>query len=205
MNESSNNPDEIMNNLYNESLRYTDEVFQSFVDVIIPRTPGLAEEFGRVQFYGALDLNTDEYLVSSLNNFDTPIALPTAYLLELAAEQFVFTEGLEYNTNTEYRSIYATLSPIDRLRALTLLEQTALYNTDLPLPFKDNPEYVLYITSVLNRFTLMGYYSEWSGYGTTRLEMPNQRRLEYFPLSWEQVGYPGPSLGYRALRVNNTQ
>ncbi len=49
--------------------------------------------------------------------------------------------------------------------------------------------------------TMMGYYSEWSGYGTTRLNKPNQRILEYNPISWKQVGYPGPSLGYHALRA----
>lgn len=48
--------------------------------------------------------------------------------------------------------------------------------------------------------TMMGFYSEWSGYGTTRLNKPNQRRLEYDPISWKQIGYPGPSQGYHALR-----
>ena len=109
---------------------YTQETFKAFVDAIIPRSPGLAQEYGKIQYFGALDFQTDEYLILSLNSYD--------------------------------------------------------------IPFN--------ITGSLNRFTMMGYYSEWYGYGSTRLEVPDQRRLEYFPLSWQQVGYPGPSLGYRALR-----
>ena len=108
-----------------DSLQYTNETFQAFADAVIPRTPRLAEEYGKIQYFGALDLHTDEYLF-----------LTFAY-------SFVGS---------------------------------------------------------LIRFTMMGYYSEWSGYGSTRLEAPDQRKLEYFPLSWKQVGYPGPSLGYRALR-----
>jgi hypothetical protein len=54
--------------------------------------------------------------------------------------------------------------------------------------------------SMLDTYTLMGYYSEWSGYGTTKLNPPELRVLEFKPLSWLQIGYPGPSLGYRALR-----
>ena len=97
-------------------------------------------------------------------------------------------------------SAFAAIDHSDRFRALTLLEQLNTYLADLPIPFQGNPELILYTTSSLNRFTMMGYYSEWSGYGSTRLESPNQRKLEYHPLSWKQIGYPGPSLGYRALR-----
>jgi len=173
-----------------DSLRRTQETFQAFVDAIIPRTPGLAEEYGRIQFFGALDLHTDEYITLSLDYYYIPLAEITAEMLDVAAEQLVVMDG----------SAFAALEPSDRLRALTLLEQIHIYLADLPIPFRDNPELILYITSALNRFTMMGYYSEWSGYGSTRLATPNQRKLEYFPISWKQIGYPGPSLWYRALR-----
>ncbi|RDU21956.1 hypothetical protein [Anaerosacchariphilus polymeriproducens] len=52
------------------------------------------------------------------------------------------------------------------------------------------------LSSSLIRFTMLGYYSEWFGYGTTRLNNPNQRILEFYPLSWEQVDYPGPAFSY---------
>lgn len=48
----------------------------------------------------------------------------------------------------------------------------------------------------LSKLTMRGYYSEWYGYGSTRLNNLNQRILESYPLSWEQAGYPGPSLSY---------
>ncbi|MEL7655898.1 MAG: hypothetical protein AAGU75_08320 [Bacillota bacterium] len=109
---------------------YTQETMKAFVDAIIPRSPRLAEEYGKIQYFGALDFHTDEYITFLLNHYNMPFSIMGSF----------------------------------------------------------------------NRFTMMGYYSEWYGYGSTRLETPDQRRLEFFPLSWEQVEYPGPSLGYRVLR-----
>ncbi len=188
------------------SMQYNDEIFKALVDVIIPRTPVLAEEYGRIQYYGALDLYTDEYLIISLNSLSVPIAEPTAELLELAAQQYLFTEGAGSNGDLESAewSTFGALSPKERLQVLTLLEQAQVDAADLPVPFRDNQTYVRNIVGALGRSTLMGYYSEWSGYGSTRMDPPNQRSLEYFPISWVQVGYPGPSLGYRSLRVNNS-
>ena len=54
-----------------------------------------------------------------------------------------------------------------------------------------------YVVDVLIKLTMMGYYSEWYGYGLTRLDEANQRVLEFQPISWEQVGYPGPATGNR--------
>ena len=198
------NPDEKMIKYQNQSLKRTQETFQAFVDAVIPRTPGLAEEFGRIQFFGALDLHTEEYLIYSLNYYYIPLAEPMADLLDISAEQLVIRDGNNSLMNFSKfmgGSAFAALDPSDRFRALTLLEKLNIYLADLPIPFQDNPESILYNTSTLNRFTMMGYYSEWSGYGSTRLETPEQRKLEYHPLSWKQIGYPGPSLGYRALRT----
>lgn len=187
----------------NYSSQRTQETFQALVDAIIPRTLGLADEYGRIQYFGALDLHTDEYLSMSLDDYYMPLAKPTAEMLDVAAEQLVFMDGNNKSINFSRfmgGGTFAAIDPSDRFRALTLLEQLKVYLADLPLPFRDNPGLVRSITGELNRFTMMGYYSEWSGYGSTRLELPNQRKLEYFPISWKQVGYPGPSLGYRALR-----
>jgi hypothetical protein len=194
--------DNMTDNQNDYSLPYTDEIFKAFADAILPRTPGLAEEFGRIQYFGALDLYTDEYLIMSFNHYYIPLAEPIAQMLETAAKELVFAEGPGRISGPEAAqwSTFGELAPTDRLRALTLLEQGMVNTSDLPEPFQDNQDYILYILNALNRFTLMGYYSEWSGYGSTRLEAPSRRSLEYFPLSWEQVGYPGPSLGYRALR-----
>lgn len=198
------NPDNnLMNNQNSNSLLHTQDTFRAFVDAIVPRTPGLAEEYGRIQYFGALDSGIEEYLIMSLNNYYIPLAAPTAEMLDIAAEQLVMMQGNESELDFSLfpgGGTFAALSPNDRFRALTLLEQLQVNLSTLPIPFQENPGFVLYILLELNRSTMMGYYSEWSGYGSTRLDEPNQRILEYFPLDWEQVGYPGPSLGYRALR-----
>ena len=202
------NPDDnVISYQLDDTFQRMDEIYKAFVNAMIPRTPDLAEEFGRIQYYGALDLYTDEYLILSLNSYYFPITYPTAEMLELAAEQLVLSEGAGRSNTSEYTelSTFGVLAATDRLLAVTLLEQLMVNTADLPIPFRNNPGFMLYITNVLSRFTLMGYYSEWSGYGSTRLDTPNQRKLEFFPISWEQVGYPGPSLGYRALRVNTMQ
>jgi hypothetical protein len=179
-------------NQNNNSEQLTQETFKALVDAIIPRTPELAEEYGEIQYYGALDLYTDEYMVWSLNNYYIPLAKPMAQLLNLAAEQ------LEINDGNERKTLFAELEPYDRFRALVLLEELKLYFPDMLIPMQNYPG-LLSVTNDLVRLTMLGYYSEWSGYGSTRLETPNERILEYYPVSWEQVGYPGPSFSYRAL------
>jgi hypothetical protein len=82
-----------------------------------------------------------------------------------------------------------------------MLEHLQVNPAELPVPYQNNPILVISIITVLIRFAMMGYYSEWAGYGSTRLYSPNERELENHPISWKQTGYPGPSLGYRALRT----
>ncbi|MNY27262.1 hypothetical protein D3C86_1611590 [compost metagenome] len=81
-----------------------------------------------------------------------------------------------------------------------MLEQLDVDLGCLPPPYKDDGGLIRFIVDFLNRGTMFGFYSEWAAYGSTRLNTPTQRRLEYFPLSWSQVGYPGVSKGYRAVR-----
>jgi hypothetical protein len=185
------------------SLHHTWETIRALVDAIIPRTPRLAEEFGKIQYYGALDSYTDEYVICTLNNQYYPLAKPVADLLDVAATQLLLTIGssysLEYLDNNG-KSAFAELSPMNRFRAISLLPGLQSYLSEIPESLGENQDYVLAVINALSRYTLMGYYSEWSGYGSTRLDSPNERILEYFPIGWKQVGYPGPSRGYRALR-----
>ncbi len=169
----------------NSSQQYIHDTFMAFADTIIPRTPLLAEEYGRIQLYGAADLYIDEYLIMSLGFTEIPLAEPIVQTLDIAAGQLG-------------GSSFASLTYEDRLRALNLLIQSDFNSALLPEPFTSNLGYEQYTIGYLIRLVYMGYYSEWSGYGSTRLASPNQRILEYFPVSWQQVGYPGPSLGYRA-------
>lgn len=194
--------DKLISSQIDDASRHTEDTFQAFVDAVVPRSPELAEEYGKIQYFGALDLHTDEYMVLSLNSYYIPLAEAMAEALDIASEQLTVLDG----DNQLFRMspegvMFASLDPIDRFRALTLLEQNQLYFAELMAPLLNDPGLILSAMGMLNRFTMMGYYSEWSGYGSTRLDAPDRRRLEFYPLSWKQVGYPGPSLGYRALRT----
>ncbi|MBK1811906.1 hypothetical protein JHL18_14890 [Clostridium sp. YIM B02505] len=192
---------------------HTSETFKAFVDAFIPRTPPLALKLGEIQFWGGLDLKTDQYLIKSLNNYlsltdDTgthiiPLAEPTAIMLNKAAKQLILiggnTEPINLN-QIPITGVFAALSPVDRFLAITLLEELKVDLSSLPYPYTNNPGFILSVTSTLNRLTIVGYYSEWSGYGTTALKAPDNRKLEYYPLSWEQIKYPGPSKGYHVMR-----
>lgn len=197
------------------SLPQTKAAFKELVDAIIPNTPDLAEKQGSIQLFGALDLHTDEYQVWSLNHylslvivikgFDIYLANATAEMLDIAARKLINTEENEKSVNSAVlpeEGAFAALEPSDRFRAITLLQQLNIDLATLPIPFHNNPGFALTVTGVITLLTVFGYYSEWSGYGSTRLESPENRKIEHFPTSWKQVGYPGPSKGYHALRGN---
>lgn len=190
------------NNEYNVS-QATQDTFMAYVDGVIPRTPGLAEEYGRIQYFGALDSYTNEYVIYTLNYNDIPLANEVAQLLDLAGERLLMAET--YNNQVNFplypaEGTFASLSDVNRFRALSYLEQNSEYVSGLPEILAEKPGLVRTINSTLSRYTMLGYYSEWPGYGNTRLNPPLERILEFYPLSWQQIEYPGPSLGYRALR-----
>lgn len=184
----------------NAIYEYVEDIFKGFADASIPQSPELAEEYGGVQYYGALDLFTYEYLIMELDSLSIPMALPAAIVLDGAAEQFLYkNEDKPEDLDSSDISLFSRLSPSRRLQAVNLLIQPDGIQYFPVLP-QLRPEDIFPVIMSLNRLTLMGYYSEWPGYGSTRLNPPGQRTLEHFPVSWEQIGYPGPSKGYRAAR-----
>ncbi len=169
--------------------------FQALVDAIIPRTPMLAQEYGRIQYYGALDQQVEQFLIYELDRYPEPMAIATADILNAAATLWRRDQGY-------YGSVsFAMLSPIERLSVLGLLREEAQDPTILAILSEVDPGLWMTAISMLDTYTLMGYYSEWFGYGTTRLRPPQERIMEFRPMSWLQIGYPGPSQGYRALRA----
>lgn len=174
--------------------------FQAYVDAMIPQSPGLAELYGRIQFYGAVDLSTAEFLIMTLDSYPYPLSLPVAKVLNAAARQYLYNQDGEW-VEPEYPDglYFARMSPQERLETMEMLiipENITYFPVELEITSEDIfPE-----IPWLNRTTLMGYYSEWSGYGSTKLAPPTERVMEYFPISWKQIGYPGPSLGYRVAR-----
>lgn len=167
----------------------------ALVDAIIPNTPRFAFEQGAIQAVGGLYSHIDEYLYWSLDHFffNMNLASPTAELLVNAASQLIamgLTGGSLDPVAFPNGSGFAALSRKDRLKAITLL----------PFPYQNNPIFIQIIVDALNRFTVFGYYSEWSGYGVTRFTPFEERKLEDVPVSWKQIRYPGKAYRYHALR-----
>jgi hypothetical protein len=195
--------------------RYIKSTFQALVHAIIPPHLIYKEYIGTVQVAGAQKLHVYEYVIWIL---DHSIAFPvkeqlklvngsmsksTAELLDVGAARLIQKGQILYPLNiTAYPSggPFSALSPIDRLRAITLIERLDMNLENLSIPYKNNPGLVRNMMDVLNELPMFGYYSEWTAYGTTRLFSPEYRRVEYFPPGWEQTQYPGPSFGYRDFR-----
>lgn len=156
-----------------------------------------SQEF--IRSFGALAANIHEYQIWSLEHnlllvffrlrLNVRLANATAEMLNIAAEKL-----------TGARCTFDRLKTDDRFRALFALEKMEVNPEVLPIPFRNNPGFVREIIGVLTLLVTSGYYSEWSGYGLTRLLPPEKRRLEHFPIGWKQVGYPGPAKGYHAFR-----
>ncbi len=169
------------------SMLYLLNTYTAFVEAIIPWSPKLAAEYGEIQFYGAIDSLTYEYLILSLYELGgAPLIISTAEILDMAARELVFRGDNEFSFNLTNGVAFSVLTPPDRLSALNIIKQQEMSSYDNTMTAD------IYIVDRLIRLTMMGYYSEWFGYGQTRLDEPSQRVMEFGPVSWEQVGYPGP-------------
>lgn len=167
----------------NYTMQYILNTYKAFVEVIIPWTPKLAVEYGEIQYYGAIDLYTYEFLIQSLQEYGgKSLVIATAKKLDIWAQQLVF-QGKNTNTVNSSKGVsFLDLTPVDRLLTINLMKQNEA----------NLPDDKIATINELVRYTMQGYYSEWYGYGSTRLKEPNQRVLEFKPLSWQQIAYPGP-------------
>lgn len=197
-----------MINFNHDSQGYVEATFRALTDALLPNVTYHDSSFHVEES----DLGVHNYMIYSLDHYVTiqkqlkqltiPLSYPTALLLDAAATQLVVRGELQPSTKPQFPNggMFSHLSKLDRLKTLTALENIELDLYLLPAPFQNNAGLIKFITDALNRFALLGFYSEWSAYGTTRLYPPQERRLEYFPISWEEVGYPGVALGYRDFR-----
>ncbi|WP_239696924.1 hypothetical protein [Paenibacillus oryzisoli] len=192
----------------NEHIRTT---FIALVEAIVPNMPDVAV-YGAEQAAGAVELGIHDYLIWELDHnlslfvgyylANIPMASSTAMLLNAGAAQLI-ASGKAQDPRLHVvwgGGPFASLSCRDRIRVLAMLEHLDVDLGCLPPPYKNDGGLVTFIVDYLNRGTMFGFYSEWSAYGSTRLNTPTCRILEYFPVSWRQVGYPGVSKGYRAVR-----
>ena len=168
---------------YNYTMQHIVDTFKAFVEVIIPWSPQLAEEYGETQYYGAIDLLTYEYLIQTLYRYGgSLLVVSTAKDLDAAAKELVLSQNSTSKVESPEGVTFAQLTPVDRLLAIKNMNNNDETNT------KNQSATI----NLLIRATMMGYYSEWYGYGLTRMDEPNQRVFEFKPVSWEQVGYTGP-------------
>ncbi|QKY70653.1 hypothetical protein [Lentibacillus sp. CBA3610] len=179
--------------------------FQALTDALVP---SVQEANG----FPYTDMGVHDYIIyaldhyvsvqQQLHHFTIPLSYPTAIMLDAAATQLVMTHQAQAYSQSLFPGgrMFSCLSREDRIRTLSALENLEVDLYLLPSPFQNNAGMVKHVTDALNRFSMFGYYSEWSAYGSTRLCPPEDRCLEWFPLSWQQVGYPGVSLGYRDFR-----
>lgn len=202
---------ELINFQSAEALTQTQLVFRALADAVIPGASSLPGQ--ALQYLGGLDSHVDESLIWTLNHnvalmvtnkeIKIRLANATAEMLNVAARQLVWLGENKKPVDRELfdsQQSFAALELGDRFRAIKLLEALKVDTEMLPVPFRNSSDFVLAIVSVLILLITIGYYSEWSGHGSTRLEPPDRRVMEHFPVGWKQVGYPGLSKGYRAFR-----
>lgn len=187
--------------------------FQALVDTIIPTTLRQAEAEGTVTVAGAVQLCVDEFVMKEIDHsqfvpandnhrIQIPLSRSTAQLLDMGAEQLI-GKGLAQPPLNPWHfpgGQFAALSREDRLQTLALLDRLEIPLDLVPPPYQNNPGMIQTMIDSLTQLTMFGYYSEWFGYGTTRLFPPDYRQVEFFPPGWSLVGYPGPAFGYRDFR-----
>lgn len=192
-----------------QSEEYLLATYQALVDALLPSG---TNQVGNETILNGINMKVHEYLINGLNNYITiqqqlhqkviPLSLPTAIMLDAVASQLNLINYVQPLAYSPFQGggMFSSLSRNDRIRTLFALENLQIDFYLLPSPYKNNAGLVKFATDALNRFSMFGYYSEWPAYGTTRLNPPDYRKLEFFPPVWRQVGYPGVSLGYRDFR-----
>jgi hypothetical protein len=185
--------------LRESNINDTAETYQALVKAFIPTEKGsVVENMGNYMIW-VLDHTVSIQLGLSLMTI--PLSYATAELLDTGARQLIAKDkAMDRQKLFSNDGSFASLSRDDRFRVLALLEQLDIDLRSLPAPYRYNTGLIQFMIDFLNRFVILGYYTEWSGYGSTKFDIPDKRILEQFPPSWEQVGYPGPALGYRDFR-----
>lgn len=192
---------------------YVRATFQALVDAIIPPTIRHTGTTGVEFVAGAVQLCLDQFVMENLdhshfipvdaNQIQIPLSRSTALLLEIGAEQFIKSGLAQQTLNVwgfPFGGLFTALSRVDRLQTLALLDRLDIPLHMLPPPYQNYPAMIQIIINSLYQFTMFGYYSEWFGYGTTRLFPPEYRSVEFFSPGWSLAGYPGPAFGYRDFR-----
>jgi len=176
---------------------YARNVVGALVEAIVPATPDLGEEVddavdGDTRTPGALDAGVDEYVLNVLGD-DAPVV---AAVLDAAAVELVARRRREdaLSLREGPRTPFASLSPRDRLRAVTLIEEGGTLPW-LEERLGDDAGTLAELREVPHLLHVLVQAAYYGGATVDR-----ERREAGDVPAWEQVGYPGPTEGYAALR-----
>ncbi|MFC5971605.1 hypothetical protein ACFPYI_09705 [Halomarina salina] len=136
-----------------------------------------------------------------------PYAAAFTLVFDVVAAEFVVRGNNEdpVSANEQFPGggTFTRLSREDRLRCLWSIVDGGLIDDldELLSPFVPDLGILKYVVMAVNGLHGFGYYTEWSGYGSTKTDTPNERDLQTGAgevQSRQQSGYPGPADGYAA-------
>lgn len=147
----------------------------------------------------------DEEHQRVLQNY--PYASIFPFIFDLVAAEFL-AKGENHDApapNDQFPGggTFVRLTREDRLRCLwTIVDGGAIDRLDdLLSPMMPDIGILKFVVMAANGLHGFGYYTEWSGYGDTKTDSPNDRKLqtaEEEVQSRTQTEYPGPANGYAA-------
>ncbi|WP_336360852.1 hypothetical protein [Haladaptatus sp. ZSTT2] len=136
-----------------------------------------------------------------------PYAPVFTLAFDLVAAEFLATgknhEPPAPNDKFPAGGTFTQLAPKDRLRCLWTIVDGGVLDAldDLLSPMIPDVGILKFVVMAVNGLHGFGYYTEWSGYGSTKTATPNDREMEV-PAgevqSRQQTDYPGPAPGYAA-------
>ncbi|PGF13938.1 hypothetical protein CP556_22915 [Natrinema sp. CBA1119] len=136
-----------------------------------------------------------------------PYAALFTLVFDLVAAEFVALgkneDPVSPNEQFPGGGTFTRLSREDRLRCLWTIIDGGVIDTldDLLSPLVPDAGILKYVVMAVNGLHGFGYYTEWSGYGDTKTNTPNEREMQTEPgavQSHQQSGYPGPAPGHAA-------
>lgn len=194
-------------------ISHTNETFKALIEALAPESQNLIVKYENRILHEVSYQSVYEYEIWTLNHslsqtilkikFNINLANPTAKMLDKAAKQLIESKNNKEPVNSDIlRKIgdFAALAPSDRLLAIDLLEKLRVNLSSLPIPFWNNAGFVLLIVGELMMLNTIGYYSGGHGYDFSNLKIGARDKSENYYSSWKEVGYPGPSKGYKCLK-----
>ncbi|WP_266083227.1 hypothetical protein [Haladaptatus caseinilyticus] len=159
---------------------------------------------GVAEFEIRVDID-DETYHQVLQNY--PYAPAFTLVFDVVAAEFLVRGNNEQppepNQKFPAGGTFTRLAPRDRLRCLwTIVDGSIIDDLDeLLSPLVPDLGILKFVVMAVNGLHGFGYYTEWSGYGSTKTETPNERKMQKpagAVQSRKQSDYPGPALGYAA-------